>query len=405
MNQLKDCVWFDFSPRTRKEAIGHYLPLHQAWSNAAKQNGMDWTLISTNFSSTSLNDDFGNLLNQPEHFSIRHVINFSEHLNRSKTKYVNILVYEGNFVTFYFFLFISRLCRKKVIVHFNWSNNNQLLRYANKFYFKWVMNILYTISKRNFVHYVENETLKNTLNIKSNLYFSLFPTSTVFSIEKSEYAKINNSKLTLFINDKDFGQVKFDKVIERIEQVFLGMEVNIFSSREFEVPAQMSNIYVTYNKQIDNSAYFLALNGTWISIFFYNENNYQVLTSGRFLDCLSVDSLICVPYESKCLDWLGKRFGNYYHINIFNELSNYDIDKLFEMNTEVPKFSFSPDNTIQILINNGENLKQSSKIERFTEKFFHPAILTCIYVVLQIKFILLLIMRRSLKKKFSILVN
>jgi hypothetical protein len=394
MSQPIDELWLDFSPRTNLDSVGHYLPLHLAWSEAAKTNNVAWQLISGDQHHSLLQDLFNNMYKRPAHFKIINIREFLTFLKLQNSKHINLLVYEGEFVAFYFLLFISKFYREKITIHFNWSNNNQLEKYSRRIWFKAHFAILDLVSKRNFIHYVENEPLVFDLNCRSRLSFERFPTSTVFDQSKFTGLSCETNKLALIINDKSIGQSEFCQIVHGIEAVFSGHSVVVHSYTKFEIPNGVVNIYKMCSNQIDSEAYFEVLKGTWISFFFYNEENYKYLTSGRFLDCLFVNSLICVPKESTSLDWLGEKFGNLFHVDLRRGLSSYDIELLFHQHFKQPEIEFTPNNLLQTLMDNTRISSVGFLKIGALGKSHEFVILFGIFICVQSKFFLLLVKKK-----------
>jgi hypothetical protein len=269
-----------------------------------------------------------------------------------------------------------------------------LEKYSRRNCFKPHFAVLDLVSKRNFIHYVENEPLALDLNNRSKLSFKCFPTSTVFNQNEFNGLSCESDKLALIVNDKAIGQSEFCQIVQGIESVFSGHIVVVYSYTEFEIPNGVVNIYRMCSKQIDSETYFEVLNGTWISFFFYNEENYKYLTSGRFLDCLFVNSLICVPKKSKSLDWLGEKFGNYYHVDLKGGLSTHDTQILFHEYFKQPEMEFSPNNSIQVLMDNTRISSVGFLKKGVLETSYEFVIILGIFVFMQSKFSLLLVKKK-----------
>jgi hypothetical protein len=387
-------IWIDFTPRTTKSSIGHYSPLHEAWAESATNLGLDWQVILGDQQEQKEKDlKFANLTTWPSHFSILDLFRLYSFFRLQGKGNRNILVYEGEFITFYLMLFIAKFSPKNTVIHFNWSNNNQLEQYSSKVFFTWHFNLINLFTRRNFKHYVENQPLRDKLNQRSRLDFSLFPTSTVFSPQKHLLNIENFSRIGLILNDKNLDQEKFNQIVSNIEKIFIGFEVKVFSYKRFRLESTTDNIYTMHFEQIDRDTYFSVINNAWINFFFYNEDNYKYLTSGRFLDALFVKSLIIVPIESHSLDWLGDRFGNMHRFNLYCSSSAEEIESLFDLEFHNSSLSFTPENTVRILQESGLCLRSQFKKEMSIYPRLTDLLLPFVFILLQLKFCLLLTKR------------
>lgn len=387
-------IWIDFTPRTTKSSIGHYSPLHEAWAESATNLGLDWKVIlGDQQEQKDKGLKFVNLTTWPSHFSILDLFRLYKFFRLQGEVKRNILVYEGEFISFYFMLFVSRFSPRNTIIHFNWSNNNQLEQYSSKVIFSWHFNIINLFAKRNFKHYVENQPLRDKLSQRSRLDFSLFPTSTVFSPQKHLLSIEKINRIGLILNDKNLDQEIFNQIISNIERIFTGFEVRVFSYNRFKLESTSGNKYIMHFEQIDRDTYFNILNNTWMNFFFYNEDNYRYLTSGRFLDTLFVKSLVIVPIDSHSLDWLGDRFGNMHRINFFSPLLAEDIESLFNLEFHNSSVSFTPENTVRTLQEGGLRLRSQFNEKTIIYHRITDLFLPFIFILLQLKFCLLLTKR------------
>lgn len=392
-------MWIDFTLRTGSNSIGHYLPIHEAWLSSAKRRQLDWMMLGEDTFCIENLQGLSNLVTWPAHFTVFDIKNFINFLRGKSRGKLFFLVYEGEFVTFYFFLILSFFFKRELYVHFNWSNNSQLQQYCKRASFKLLLRIIHFLSQRNFIHYVENEHLKDLLNTRSRLEFNLFPTSTVFEETFRNETKYSKHQIALIINDKSISQNDFIRIISIIDSLFEGFEIAIFSYKKYVLPQITSNHFVEYIKQLDRNDYFSVLQNTWISFFFYNEENYRFLTSGRYLDCLFVESLICVPHQPSPLDWLGSRFGNLVHF----DFEKCDLPLLAQSKFVKPDKAFSPENTVASLVENSQILLKQKSNYSFMSQLQRVTLALAIFIILQTKFALLLLKRFLHKKKLSIL--
>jgi hypothetical protein len=387
-------TWIDFTPRTNSQSIGHYLPIHEAWNSAAEFRKLNWQVISNSklISQKSILKTLQKMISWPTYFTAFDLLRFAQKLSKMKSTKIKILVYEGEFVSFYFFLFLSRIIKQPIEVHFNWSNNNQLLNYSKKkFLYKIHFNMLNFASDSKFVFYVENPILQKILNVQSKMNFLRFPTSTVFDQSFANTSDIKENKIALIINDKLIDQKKFVEICKWLDSNFRDFDISVFTYHKYILPYTGKNNYSIYTEQLGRNEYYKVLAGTSKSFFFYNESNYKYLTSGRFLDCQFVGSQIYVPIESEALDWMGLLYGNFEKVGINVSGFGGETKNSFTVKNEKKTNEITPEHTIDTLVANSVNKQVRIVSQKRKIKLLRDILLILIFSLISTKFLILLI--------------
>jgi len=345
----KEDLWLYITLTNLSESKGHYVPTSDALQIASKKLSVNFELLQNNNLQFNILKPKSRSVYVPFELTFLGVHKFLTYIKNYKNKRINVVIYDGNFNYFYYFLMVSILSKKIIIVHLNWSNNSQIHSYSESFLSKIHFTIIKYLSAYNFIHYVENPSLQKVLESRTNFKFQLFPTMTVFEDSLGKH-KRKKKKIVVFINDKNFKHYDFLRLIDCIDNNFYNHKIIIFNDVKYKKHKSRRNSYKIIKKQTSRKEYFNLIGGAKLCLFFYNEDNYKYLTSGRFLDAIYIKSLIVVPDESKALDWLGSKYGNFYKINLdVKKNSSESIYSVSKRKFQPTGQEVTPENTLRVL--------------------------------------------------------
>jgi hypothetical protein len=197
------------------------------------------------------------------------------------------------------------------VIH-NWSNDKQMFTLLNKrrFLLKVRLKLLNYSSSKRIISTVENENLSLDLSKLGIIEFYLFPTPSVFkSREIFDKIDSNFDSILIFINDSKREKEIVNEIVLRTKLLDSSTKVIVFGTN-YRGDIQKNLIFLP-KVQMTNEAYFDYLANSKLVIFFYSQENYESLTSGRFMDCIVAQKNIWIEREFTALDWLIKKYPSY----------------------------------------------------------------------------------------------
>lgn len=325
--------WVDFSPQHTTDSYGHYVPLHLAFADACSKSSFDYFLIGKTFSLDTFAIDNTNFTKGPGYFGFKKVFKIKKFFDNLSYSKINLIIYEGNFLLYLFFAFVLKISTQKLTLHFNWSNDKQLNKMINRH--RQLLKLYFSALSRSHLHsiisYVENPHLLQKLNEISNFKFKLFPTPSVFNETENIQEIPSSKKILIFVNDPENEKDWLKRIVSASNLTkFDDFEIHIFGIRDFE---SFVGNKITLHKfqQISLKEYGSLIGQSSDILLIYNSNNYETLTSGRFLDAIVFKRPIWVPKQFSQLDWMGNTFKN---LHKFDLLAPNWLDEIIGKNFE-----------------------------------------------------------------------
>jgi hypothetical protein len=309
-------VWVNFSPKLDSKSYGHYLPFHETLKDAVLSHGLTYLELPNRSKCIcgKYDWDANTIIKGPGYFKLKQLLVLFHILNELKSYKINLLIYEGSFLTFKMVSILCYFSPNLRVVH-NWSNDKQITKMYNKHrnYLKHRLKILKRYSSNQIISTVENLNLSLKLSKLNGLKFEVFPTSSVFkSSETFDLGKDKLDSILIFLNDSAREKTLIQEILNESKVLDNSTQIIVFGCSYLPVHNNTNVVFLPKTQMAGDryEQYFMKCK---FAIFFYSQKNYESLTSGRFMDCIVARKNIWLEKEFTALDWLAEQYPSNCH--------------------------------------------------------------------------------------------